>query len=152
MSGQSNIGKKKQRNRKAVMICGIHNWSSQPDSQLKGLIKSRVLLILTPANSLVAADSDKVEEAYCAGLRHEIHLHPLFLQNINKPQLELLLLEFISKVNTFHDAFLGWMDGHFKNRALRYSYRSTVSLAWIQRNGWMAHFFLKKGLSVQIIS
>lgn len=105
------------------MICGIHNSSSQPDSQLKGLIKSRVLLILTPANSLVAADSDEVEEAYCAGLRHEIHLHPLFLQNINKPQLELLLLEFISRGNTFHDAFLvRWTDGCFLKCALRYSW------------------------------
>lgn len=48
------------------MICGLHNSSSQPDNQLKGLIKSRVVLIRTLANSLVAADSDGVEEPYCA--------------------------------------------------------------------------------------
>lgn len=48
------------------MICGLHNSSSQPDNQLKGLIKSRVVLILTLANSLVAADSDGVEEPHCA--------------------------------------------------------------------------------------
>lgn len=40
------------------MIYDIHNSGSQPDSQLKGLIKSRLLLILSHANSLVAADSD----------------------------------------------------------------------------------------------
>lgn len=57
------------------MIYDVHNSSSQPDNQLKGLIKSRVLLILIHANSLVAADSDGVEEAHCAGLRH-VKLRP----------------------------------------------------------------------------
>lgn len=60
------------------MIYDIHNSGSQPGSQLKGLIKSRLLLILTHANSLVAADSDGVDGASCAGLKHEKHLRPLF--------------------------------------------------------------------------
>lgn len=65
------------------MIYGIHNSSSQPDNQLKGLIKSRLLLILTHANSLVAADSDRVDGAHCDGLKHEKHLHQVFLQKLN---------------------------------------------------------------------
>lgn len=58
------------------MIYDIHNSGSQPDSQLKGLIKSRLLLISAHANSLVAADSDGVDGASCAGLKREKHLHP----------------------------------------------------------------------------
>lgn len=50
----------------AVMICGLHNSNSRPDNHLRGLIKSRVVLIQTLANSLVAADSDGVEEPCCA--------------------------------------------------------------------------------------
>lgn len=55
-----------QAEQQAVMICGLHNSSSQPDNQLRGLIKSRVILIRILANSPLAADSDGVEEPYCA--------------------------------------------------------------------------------------
>lgn len=65
------------------MIHDIHNSGSQPDSRLKGLIKSRLLLILSHANSLVAADSDGVDRASCAELKHEKHLHPPFLHRFH---------------------------------------------------------------------